>query len=168
MDPITAIGVLASLSSLITASSSVINVLKSFKDGERELLELLNDVAVFEEALRGFDRVLRSRQTKHNISAPVIQNALEEGSATIQELESRLVQVEKCGSSAVRRMKWVQHKSSFKTLHGRLKAQSTTLQSFLALAHAFVAICPAFHRNCLQALTQRDFHCSLQPASSIP
>ena len=147
MDPITAIGVLASLSSLIKASNSVINVLKSFKDGERELLELLSDVALFEEALKGFDRVLRSRQIKHNISAPVIQNALEEGFTTIQELELRLVQIEKCESSAVRRMKWVQHKSSLKKLHARLKAQSTTLQGFLALAHAFVAMCPASYQE---------------------
>lgn len=168
MDPITAIGVLASLSSLIKASNSVIQVLKSLKDGERELLELLSDVALFEEALKGFDRVLRSRQMKHNISGPVIQDALREAFTTIQDLESRLVQIEKSESSAVRRMKWVQHKSGFKKLHGRLKVQSTTLQGFLALAHAFVAICPPSYQRYLHSFTQGDFHGSLQPTSSFP
>ena len=138
MDPITVIGLLASLSNLVQASDSLRQVLKSFKDGEKELLELFNDVSVFEEALKGFDRVLRSRKTQHKISGAVINSALEESSATIQDLEKRLVEISKFEVSAMRRMKWVQHKSSFKRLHERLSAQSTMLQSFLALAHAFV------------------------------
>lgn len=138
MDPITAFGLLASLCSLIEASNTVLKVMKSFKDGEKELLELSNDVSVFEEALKGFDRVLRSRQTKVNISARVINSALEEGFATIRDLDKRLAQISKSDVSAMRRMKWVQNKSSFKKLHERLKEQSTILQTFLALAHAFV------------------------------
>ena len=139
MDPITAIGLLASLSSLIKASNSLLEVVKTFKDGDKELLELFNDVSVFEEALKGFDRVLRSRQTKHNISATVISKALEEASRTIQELESKLVHMFKSDVSPVRRMKWVQHKSSLIKLHERVKEQSTMLQSFISLAHAYVA-----------------------------
>ena len=139
MDPITAIGLLASLANLIAASNALLKIAQSFKDGDRELLELFSDVSAFEEALKGFDRVLRSRQTKHNISETVINRALEEASTTVQELESKLAQMSKSDVSAVRRMKWVQYRSSFKKLHERLKAQSTMLQSFLALAHAFVA-----------------------------
>ena len=139
MDPVTAIGLLSSLASLIEASNSLLKLAKSFRHGEREIVELFNDVAIFGEALEGFDRVLRSRRAKHNISATVIDRAFEEASATIQELESRLVQMSKSDVSAVRRMKWVQHKSNLKKLHERLKEQSTMLQSFLALAHAFVA-----------------------------
>lgn len=139
MDPITAIGLLASLSSLIKASNSVLKLMKSFRDGERELLELVSAVSVFEEGLKGCDRVLRSRQTKHNISPRVINSALEEGFATIHDLDKRLVQLSKYDFSAVRRMKWVQHKPSFRKLHDRLKEQSTTLQSFVALAHTFVS-----------------------------
>ena len=139
MDPITVIGLLASLSNLIQASDSLRQVVKSFKDGEKELLELFNDVSVFEEALKGFDRVLRSRKTQHKISGAVIHGALQESSATIHHLERRLAEISKFENSAVRRMKWVQHKSSFKRLHERLSAQNTMLQSFLALAHAFVA-----------------------------
>ncbi len=140
MDPITALGLLASLSSLIKASNSLLEVVKSFKDGDKELLELFNDVSVFAEALKGFDRVLRSRQTKHNISATVISKALEEASRTIEELESKLIHMSKSEVSPVRRMKWVQHKSSLIKLHERVKEQSAMLQSFLALAHAYVAV----------------------------
>ena len=139
MDPLTAIGLLASLSSLIQASNGLLNVAKSFKNGERELRELLTDVFVFEEALKGFDRVLRSRQTKHHISAVVIQGALDEAFATVQELESKLLIMSKSEVSAMRRMKWVQHKSGLNKLHERLKAQSIMLQSFLTIAYAFVA-----------------------------
>ena len=142
MDPITAIGLLASLSSLIDASNSVLKVIKSFKDGEKELLELFNDISVFGEALKGFDRVLRSRQIRHNISGEVINNALGEGSATIREIEKRLAQISSFENSAIRRMKWVQHKTSFKKLHERVKEQITLLQSFLALAHTFVVLSP--------------------------
>ena len=142
MDPITAIGLLASLSTLIDTSNSVLKLLKSFKDAERELLELYNDVCVFGEALRGFDRVLRSRQAKHNISAAVIDLALEEGLSTIQDLERKLVHVSNSDVSAWRRMKWVQYKSNFKKLHERLKDQSAMLQSFLALVHTFVLYIP--------------------------
>lgn len=63
MDPITAIGLLASLSNLIEASNSLLTIIKSFKDGDQELLGLFNDVLVYAEALKGFDRVLRSRQS---------------------------------------------------------------------------------------------------------
>ena len=90
MDPVTAIGLLASVANLIQASDAILEVMKSFKDGERELLELCYDVSVFEEALKGFDRVLRSRQTRHNISGSVINSALEDGFATIQELDKRV------------------------------------------------------------------------------
>ena len=140
MDPITAIGLLASLSSPIKASDSVLGMIKSFKDGDIEHLDFFNDVSIFEEALKGFDRVLRSRQTRHNIHGCVINRALEEGLTTIRDLEKRLLQISKSEVSAVSRMKWVQNKSGFKKLHERLKEQSTMLQSFLTLAHAFVAI----------------------------
>lgn len=139
MDPITAIGLLASLCSLIEASNSLRKVIKSFRDGENEIRDLFNDVSVFEEALKGFDRVLRSRQTIHNISGKVIDSALQEGFATIQNLERRLIQISKSGVPAMRRMKWVQNKPSLKKLHERLKEQSTMLQSFLSLAQTFVA-----------------------------
>ena len=139
MDPITALGLLSSVSQLIQASNSLLELMKSFKDAEKELLELFNDVSIFDEALKGFDRVLRSRQTRHNISARVIKSALEEAFATIQDLKTRLVQISKSEVSPMRRIKWVQHKSSLKKLHDRIKEQSAMLQIFLALAHAFVA-----------------------------
>ena len=139
MDPITAIGLLASISSLIEASNSVLKAIKSFKDSEKDLLELFNDISIFGEALKGFDRVLRSRQIRHNISEQVINNALEEGLATIREIERRLAQISSSELSTIRRMKWVQHKASFKKLHERLKDQIVLLQSFLALAHTLVA-----------------------------
>ena len=141
MDPITALGMLASLSSLIRASNSLLELLKSFKDGDKEIIALFSDVSVFAEALKGFDRVLRSRQTNHNISTTVVRKALEDASRTIQELEKKIVHLSKFENTALRRMKWVQHKSSLTKLHDRVKEQSTMLQSFLTLAHAYVASC---------------------------
>ena len=138
MDPITALGLLSSVSQLIQASNSLLELLKAFKDAEKELLELFNDVSNFHEALKGFDRVLRSRQTRHNISGKVINSSIEDAFATIQEVEARLVQISKSEVSPMRRVKWVQHKSSIKKLHDRIKEQRAMLQSFLALAHAFV------------------------------
>ena len=139
MDPISAIGLLCSLSNLIEASHSLLEVVQSFKDGDKELKELFNDISVFAEALKGFDRVLRSRQTNHNISTTIIFKALEEASRTIQEIKSKLVHISSSDISTVRRMKWVQHKSSLIKIHERVKEQSTLLQSFLSLAHAYVA-----------------------------
>ena len=143
MDPITAFGLLSSLSSLIEASSSLLKILRTFKDGDRELLDLFNDVSVFQEALKGFNRVLRRRQTKHQISTTVISKALEEASRTLQALERKLIQMSKYEVLVIRRMKWVQHKSSLIKLHERVKEQSIMLQSFLSLAHTYVA----FHSN---------------------
>ena len=152
MDPITALGMLASLSSLIGASNSLLEILKSFKDGEKEIIDLFNDISIFAEALKGFDRVLRSRQTNHEISTTVISKALEDASRTIQELEKKMAHISKFESTAMRRMKWVQHKSSLTRLHDRVKEQSTMLQNFLTLAHAYVAPCSltntvTHHRN---------------------
>ena len=167
MDPITAIGLLASLSSLIQCSNSVLALLKSLKDVETELLELYKDVCVFEEALRGFDRVLRSRQTKHNISVAVINLALEESSATIQDLENKLVQVSTSEVSAWRRVKWVQYKSSFRKLHERLKDQSAMLQSFLSLVHTFVSSSSEPVSYLTHLDLQRNIPCCVQPASPV-
>lgn len=138
MDPVSALGLLASLSSLIKASNSLLDAVKGIKDAEKDFLELYNDLAIFDEALKGFDRVLRSRQTRHNLSRDVVYSAVEEASKTIQDLDSRLLQIAKTDVSAVRRLKCAQHKSSLKKSHDRLKEQSTMLQSFLALAHTFV------------------------------
>ena len=161
MDPITAIGLLSSVSQLIQASNSLLELIKSFKDADKELLELLNDISVFDEALKGFDRVLRSRQTRHNISGKVINSALEVAFATIQDLETRLVQMSKSEVSPLRRMKWVQHKSSLKKLHDRIKEQSAMLQSFLALAHAFVPLSSQSDCRLTHPSLQRNISCGL-------
>ena len=165
MDPITAIGLLGSLANLIQASNEALKLAKAFKDGDREITELLNDISIFQEALKGFDRILRSRHAKHNISTEVINRALADASATFQEMDDRLQEMSRSDISAVRRMKWVQNKSGLKKLHERLKGQSTMLQSFLALAHTFVF----FIAMRLQSLTYRLcsetflFACSQHP-----
>ncbi len=138
MDPITAIGLVASLSSLISASNSLLTLMKNFRDGDNEFRELVKDVSFFEEALKGFDRVLRSRQARHDVSPEVLADALKEASGTIQDIEKRLYQISKYDVSAIRRMKWIQNKSSFKRLHDRIKDQNTLLHSFLQLVHTYV------------------------------
>lgn len=140
MDPVSIIGLLGALCNLIEASNHLLKIARTLKEGERDLLELCNDVSFFEEGLRGFDRVLRSRQTSHNISTCVIGNALEESTATRRDLEARLSGILKFNNPAVRRMKWLQYKSVVKKLHERMKTQSGMLQSFLALAHTFVIL----------------------------
>lgn len=57
-------GLLASLSNLVQASNSLLKILKSFKNGDKELHKLFNGVSVFAKALKGFDRVLRSPSNK--------------------------------------------------------------------------------------------------------
>ena len=138
MDPLTAIGLFGTLCNLIEACNNLLKIAKTLKEADRDLLELCNDVSFFEEALKGFDRVLQSRQMNHSISASVISKALEESYTTIHELEIRLSQIAKSDTSAVRRMKWLRNKSTVRKLHERVKTQSSMLQSFLALAHTFV------------------------------
>ena len=138
MDPITAIGLLGSLANLIQASNEVAKLTRSFIEGDREIKELLNDVTVFQEALKGFDRVLRSRHTRHNISEVVITTAIEETTVTFEDLRDRLKDMSQYETSAVRRMRWVQKRSTLMKLQERLKGQSAILQSFLALAHTCV------------------------------
>lgn len=140
MDPITVIGLLASLSSLIKACRSAIKLIESLKDGDKELQELLSNISLFAEALKGFDRVLRSRQTIHGISGSAIGTALDDAEMTIKELEGRLLQLSSVEVSAVRRVRWIQNKSRVKKLQDRLKEQNAMLQSFLALAHTLVAL----------------------------
>ncbi|KAL9127408.1 MAG: hypothetical protein Q9217_003704 [Psora testacea] len=138
MDPGTVIGLLGALCNLIETSNQLLEIAKTLKEADRDLLDLYNDVSFFKEALKGFDRVLRSRQTNHNIAASVISGAIEESSTTIRALESRLSQIRKSDASAVRRMKWLQNKSTVRKLQERVKTQSSMLQSFVALAHTFV------------------------------
>ena len=136
MDPISIIGLLASLTTLIEASNSVCNALKTFKDTIKEIAEIADNVSVFTEALKGFDRILRGRQTMHRISPTVIRNALDNSQDTIKDLEKRLLQISNRESSTMRRMKWVQQKPEFKKLLDQLKEQNAVLQTFLALTHA--------------------------------
>lgn len=135
MDPITIIGLLASLATLIETSNSVCNAVKTFKDTIKEIAEISSNVFVFTEALKGFDRVLRGRQTMHRISPTVIQTALDNSQDTIKDLEKRLLQLSSYESSTIRRMKWVQQKSQFARLVDQLKEQNAVLQTFLALTH---------------------------------
>ncbi|KAF2475797.1 ankyrin [Lindgomyces ingoldianus] len=136
MDPITIISLLASLTNLIHASKSVIEVINTFRDGDKDLQKLLEDISVFTEALSGFERVLRSRQTIHRISGPVMDSMLQNSFNTIKDLEDRLEQSLNSKVSAVRRMKWVQNTSGIKRLHDRIKEQHSMLQTFLAITHA--------------------------------
>lgn len=138
MDPISIVGLLGALCHLLEASSQLIKAVKTLKDGERDFLELYHDITLFEEALRGFDRVLRRKGTDHNISATVMTNAIRESSRTINELNERLLPILKSESSAIRRMRWLQNRSTVRKLHERIKTQCSMLQSFLTLVHASV------------------------------
>ncbi|KLJ05610.1 hypothetical protein EMPG_10906 [Blastomyces silverae] len=143
MDPVSAIGLLASVATLIKASKGALDLIKAYKHAPKDLSELVHDLEIFEEALKGFDRVLRSRQTKHNISEKVLRTAVNDGFATIKDLEKRLMQVYKTENSSFRRVRFIQHKSQFEALDKQLKSQCTQLHSFVSLAHleTFLAVC---------------------------
>lgn len=138
MDPISAIGLLASISTLIATSKGVVDLIKSLKDGEDELAQLLHDIFLLEEALRGFDRVLRSRQTQHRISSQTLQSAVEEATATLDGLKKRLDQINKSTSATVRRLKWIQNKPHLERIDARIRGQFAQLNSFVTLAHMSV------------------------------
>ena len=139
MDPISAIGLLASISTLIATSNEVVGLIKSLKDGEHELAQLLHDLSLFEEALQGFDRVLRSRQTKHRISPSTLQSAIEEASTTLDGLKKPLTQINKSSNTTVRRLKWIQSKPHLERIDARIKGQFAQLNNFVTLAHMLVA-----------------------------
>ncbi|WEW57464.1 hypothetical protein PRK78_002931 [Emydomyces testavorans] len=134
MDPITAIGLLASISNLLGASKGVIKLMKTFKDGEKELAELVSCVSLFEENLKGFDRVFRSRQMIHRVSVDPLTKTIEESSRTLADLERRLLQICKSESSTIRRMRWVQHKSSLEKFSCRIRSQCAMLHSLVSVA----------------------------------
>jgi hypothetical protein len=138
MDPISLIGLLSSLSSLIGASKKVIDLINSFKDGDKELIGLSNSVSLFEENLKGFKRVLRSRWGGHNISVETINNAIKESAGMMKELEDRLLSIFKSESLTVRRMKWVQHKSTFEKITEDLKGKCMMLHSLVSVAQLYM------------------------------
>jgi hypothetical protein len=140
MDPVTIIGLVASVVSLIQASNSVLKVIGSSKGGNKNLSNLSNDVTIFSEALSGFDRVLRSRHTLHHISGSAIESMLSKSAKTIKDLEGRLVQMSSSDSSTVRRARWIQNSSAVNKLHDQLKEQNVMLQAFLSITHALVPL----------------------------
>jgi ankyrin repeat protein len=152
MDPLTIIGLLASITNLIHASRSTLRVVNDFRDGDKSIQGLAEDIAVFTEALSGFDRVLRSRHTTHHIAEDVIKAMIEGSLKTLQDLERRLLQLSAFHTPTMRRMKWVQSSSAIKKLRERLKEQNAMLQTFLSITHAeafitvisqYPSLCPA-------------------------
>ncbi|RYP13978.1 hypothetical protein DL765_006644 [Monosporascus sp. GIB2] len=142
MDPITVLGLVSSIVQLIEAASKVSVILRTFKDGDKELAALRDDIAAFIEALRGFDRILRSRHTIHRVSSPVLEDVLRNSIEIVIELRDRLLQLSSSSLSAVRRAKWVQHKSALKQLHGKIREKIAMLHTFLSITQAetFLAI----------------------------
>lgn len=147
MDPVSAIGLLASISTLIKATKGALDLLRSFKDAERDLAELAIDLDHFNEALRGFERVFRSRQIKHNVSGDILRKAIDDGDATLAEVEKRLTQVYKSESSSLRRARFLQYKSRFAALGARIQSQSSQLHGFISLVHALVKPFPSLSSN---------------------
>jgi hypothetical protein len=138
MDPITTIGLLGSIANLITITGEAIQLVRSFKDGESELADLSNHLALFEENLKGFDRVFRSRRVVHQISAEKVKNGIDESYATLEDLQKRLQQICRSESSTIRRMRWVQHKSSLQRINDHIKGQCAMLHSLVSVAQWFV------------------------------
>ncbi|KAL4793748.1 ankyrin repeat-containing domain protein [Aspergillus venezuelensis] len=161
MDPVSAIGLLASIATLLNASKGAVDLLRSFKHAGRDLTELASGLDLFDEALRGFHRVTRSRQARHNISEYVLQKAIDDGHATLSEVQKRLTQVYKSESSTLRRTRFLQYKSRFDALTGKIQVQTTQLNGFISLVHAetFLAACnqnPQLLDACANAITEGE------------
>ncbi|OAX83301.1 hypothetical protein ACJ72_02334 [Emergomyces africanus] len=160
MEAVSAIGLIASIATLLRASKGALDLIKSYKHAPRDLAELAHDLEIFEEALRGFERVLRSRQTKHNISEKILRTAINDGLATIKNLEKRLIQVYKTENSSFRRVRFVQNKSHFDTLGKQIKTQET-----------FLAVCNQ-HPKLLEACStaagemESEFRCTEDASES--
>ncbi|KAF7177893.1 hypothetical protein CNMCM7691_006369 [Aspergillus felis] len=134
MDPITAIGLLSSIATLISVTGEAIRLVGSFKDGEREIAGLSNHLSLFEENLKGLDRVFRSRPVAHQISVEPVKHGIDESYATLRDLQKRLRQISMAESSTIRRMRWVQHKSSLEKIDNRIKGQCAMLHSLVSVA----------------------------------
>ncbi|KAF2972708.1 hypothetical protein GQX73_g864 [Xylaria multiplex] len=160
MDPITIIGLAASVVQLVHSANKALDVIRNFKDGDKELASLAHDLAVFTEALISFDRVLRSKHTLHRVSGPVLEDLLKHSRELIQQLETCVIQIGSSSLATIRRARWVQHKSSINKLHGKLKEKNTMLHTFLSITHAetFIAITSQFPNFMLshpQAITEQ-------------
>lgn len=86
-------------------------------------------------ALDGFRRVLRSKHTIRCIPEAAIRDMLKHTAEHIRTLETRLRRKLSADYAAVRRAKWVQHKSSIAKLQS-LKEQHDLLHTFLSIVHA--------------------------------
>ncbi|XXH00572.1 hypothetical protein Hte_006920 [Hypoxylon texense] len=157
MDPVTIIGLAASVIQLVNTTKKLYDVIKSFKDGDKELTELANDLSIFTEALISFDRILRSKHTLHRVSGPVVKDMLGHSTRLVQELETHITQIGSSSSAALRRAKWIQHKSSVNKLHDKLKEKNAMLHTFLSITHAetFIAITSQFPDFMLSQLTEK-------------
>lgn len=139
MDPITLIGLLASVSNLVSASQSAVKLMRSFKDGDKEISELIAKVALFEENLRGFERVFRS-QVVPRPSVDALTNAITDSSARLGDLERRLLQICQAENLTVRRMRWIQNKAAFKDISKTIGGTCALLHSLVSVAQMYVKI----------------------------
>lgn len=136
MDPVTIIGLTAAVVQLVDTTKKVFDIIKSFREGDKELAALAHDLSVYTEALISFDRVLRSKHTLHRVSGPVIEDMLGHSKELLQDLQTQITQIGGSSSSTIRKAKWVQHRSSVTKLHTKLKEKNAMLQTFLAITHA--------------------------------
>lgn len=56
MDPIAIVSLVSSIAQLIDIANKVNDILRAFKDGDKELAVLRDDIAAFTESLHGFNR----------------------------------------------------------------------------------------------------------------
>ncbi|KAL4963682.1 ankyrin repeat protein [Aspergillus stella-maris] len=172
MDPVTALGLLASISTLLKASKGALDLIQSFKDAERDFADLATNLERFHESLEGFNRVFRSRQAKHSISEAVLRKVIDEGKENMAEVEKRLNQIHKSESSTLRRARFLQYRSRLDALKTRIHTLSAQLHGFITLVHAetFLAACnqnPQLLEACAEAVEETDSN-FLLPEAEIP
>ncbi|KAI1177125.1 ankyrin [Nemania sp. FL0916] len=136
MDPLTVIGLAASVVQLVAAAKKLHDVIKNFKDGDKDLVTLARDLSAFSEALVAFDRILRSKHTLHRISGCVLDDVLGHAKEIIEELETHVDEIRGSSLAAIRRARWIQHRSAVNKLHSKLNEKNAMLHAFLSITHA--------------------------------
>lgn len=140
MDPLS---ITASTLTLITAAAAVVNILKSIKDSDEDLVNLLDDVTDFQQAVRGIQLLIH---THHNtLSGDDLSNLsklLEQMEAKIAALQSIFetctVRSERDGKWKASKIAWMKRKREISTLRSGLGQLTRRLNTFLITTTVYV------------------------------
>jgi hypothetical protein len=133
MDPATATQLAASVAELIRVCKEIVQIIQEFRHGDKAITDLVHEVELFEEFLRGLRRILKHCRTSHGINAKTIETTLEHADATLLSLRKKLKPVQNTKSLAGRRLKWMLGRDDFLRLRIRVRDHNYTLGAILSV-----------------------------------